>query len=218
MSASADAPVLFEGCADSVASARAAVAAGAGRLELCVRLDVGGLTPPDALLRDVVGEFAIPVHAMVRPRSGPFVAGATVVAEMEDAIARCARLGAAGVVLGLLDGDARVDRAAVERLVRAARPLTVTFHRAFDGTRDRDEALETLVALGVDRVLSSGGAPSAEEGIDALRDLVLRARGRIGIIAGGGVRPHNWRRIVAETGVREIHGTVPIPMPRPGGA
>ena len=115
------------------------------------------------------------------------------------------RLGAAGVVLGLLRPDATIDRDRTAALVELARPMSVTFHKAFDQTRDPEQALDTLIALGVDRVLTSGGRPSALEGIDTLKRLVDRARGRIAILAGGRLSADNLPTILARTGVREVH-------------
>lgn len=201
---------LFEAVVQSVAEARAAEAAGVDRLELCVHLADGGLTPPPELTRAVVAAVRIPVHAMVRARPGPFTADPTELAALERHCAEQRAAGARGLVFGVLDDRSTVDVAATARLVRAARPCVVTFHRAFDGVPDQSAALETLIGLGIERVLTSGGAANAYLGCDALRTLVEQAAGRIVVMAGGGVRHTNWRAIVAATGVRELHGSVPI--------
>lgn len=204
---------VFEICVETLEAARAAGAGAADRIELCADLASGGVTPAPELLREVLAEVAIPVHAMVRVRAGPFTADAAEARAMEEQVGAAREAGAQGVVLGLLDARGRVDRARVARLVERARPMSVTFHRAFDEACDPAEALETLVELGVDRVLTSGGAAAAIDACAAIRGLVARARGRIVVMAGGGVRPENWRRLVEETGVPEVHASVALKPP-----
>ncbi|MGB7211360.1 MAG: copper homeostasis protein CutC [Gemmatimonadales bacterium] len=203
--------VLFEACVESVVDAVSAERGGAARVELCVDLAVDGLTPSAEMIRDSCRALTIPVMVLVRPRAGDSHYSAEEIDGMIGDIERIKSHGAAGVVIGVLDADLEVDRAAMARLIKAARPMSVTFHRAFDAVRDRSVALETLVTLGVDRVLTSGGAVSAEAGIDALRELVGQASGRIGVLAGGGIRPANVARIVEGTGVREVHAHTPAP-------
>jgi copper homeostasis protein len=197
--------VLVEACVDTVISAVRALAGGAGRLELCDNLVEGGTTPSPGMLAVVRERSPIPIHAMIRPRGGDFLYTGDEVAVMLADIAAAERLRADGVVFGALTEEGRVDRELVARLIDAARPMTVVFHRAFDLARDPIEALDALIELEVDRVLTSGHAPTAEEGIPVLRDLVRHAGGRIVIMAGGGVTEANAARIVGETGVREIH-------------
>ena len=200
--------VLFEAVVMDVAGARTAVAdSGAARLELCVRLDVGGITPPRELVRDVVAAASVPVHAMVRPRGGDFVHDAAELDAMVASIGAHRDAGARGVVFGVLTRDRAIDPAATARLVAAARPMAVTFHRAFDETPDLDASLDTLIELGVERVLTSGGMPTAPEAIDVLARLVRRAAGRIAILAGGGVRPQHYAELAERAGVRELHGS-----------
>jgi len=201
-------PVLFESCVDSLQAAVASERGGAGRIELCARLDVAGLTPSLDLVRGCAGAVTIPVFVMVRPRAGDFVYTSGDIDAMVRSIGAAAAAGARGIVTGALGRDATVDADAMRRLIAAARPLPVTFHRAIDATRDRDEALDALIALGVDRVLTSGGAPTALEGADAIARLVARAGGRMTIIAGGSVRAGNVREIVRRTGVREVHAWI----------
>jgi copper homeostasis protein len=197
--------VLVEVCVDSIEGAVAAEGAGAGRVELCVGLVEGGTTPAAGMIEECVARVGIPVFVMVRPRGGDFVVSDGEFAVMRREVAWARRLGAAGVVLGILDPDGAVDVERTRILVEEARPLAVTFHRAFDVCRDPAAALDVLVGLGVERVLTSGQAATAEAGIPLLRRLVERAAGRIGIVAGGGVRAANVRRIIAETGVAEVH-------------
>ena len=205
--------VLLEVCVDSLDGLRAAEAKGAGRIELCSRLDLGGLSPSRELLAAALASTRLPIHVMVRLRPGAFVCTDSEVDRMQSEIADLKHVRVAGVVLGVLTRDAEVDVGSTRRLAAVARPLAVTFHRAFDEIRDQGAALEELVALGIDRVLTSGGAHDAHAGRAAIRALVDRAAGRIVVMAGGGVRPHNAAVILAETGVREIHGSVPFEVP-----
>jgi copper homeostasis protein len=197
--------VLVEACVESPAAARQAEIAGANRVELCSNLDVGGTTPDLALVGLTRQLLTIPLHVLIRPRSGDFHYAGDEIAVMLQDIAAVARLGADGVVLGALDAAARVDRAVTRTLKEAAHPMAVTFHRAFDRVRNPVEAAETLMELGLPRVLTSGGAPSAAEGIPVLAELVRRGAASLTILAGGGIRAHNARRIVEETGVAELH-------------
>ncbi len=148
-------------------------------------------------------------HVLIRPRAGDFWAVLTYCLEIEaidaqhiDTLARS--LGASGVVLGLLDADGRIDRELTAWMVKAARPMSVTFHKAFDAARDPFEALDDLISLGVDRVLTSGHAPTAMEGLSTLVELTRRASGRIAVMAGGSIRIDQIRAIIA-AGVKEIH-------------
>lgn len=196
---------LVEAAVESLDDALSAVAGGAGRLELCARLDVGGTTPDLALIECVVREARVPVLAMIRPRGGDFVHSSAELARMHADVRDALRAGAAGVVLGALDATSRVDVAATASLVRAAGGAPVTFHRAIDDTPDALEALDVLIELGVARVLTSGGAPTALDGAEVLAALVQRAGDRVTIVAGGGVRGGNARLVVERTGVRELH-------------
>jgi copper homeostasis protein len=145
------------------------------------------------------------VFVMVRPRAGNFVYSREEVALMCQQAMRARSLGASGIVSGALTGDGSIDRDAFAAIADAAGPLPVTCHRAFDSVPDRDAALESLVALGVARVLTSGGAPSALSGAEAIARLVRNAAGRLVVMAGGGIRAPNVREIVARTGVTEVH-------------
>jgi copper homeostasis protein len=200
----------LEVCVESLEAALEAQAAGADRIELCSRLDLDGLSPGPELLRSVLARISIPVHVMVRPEAGFFSADAARLERMLAEVAAAREAGAAGVVLGLLAPDGGIERAACARLVAAARPLAVTFHRAFDRVADPSVALEALVELGIERVLTSGGAARAAQGVEALRALVEAAAGRIVVIAAGGVRDENRRALVQATGVTEVHGSRPF--------
>lgn len=197
--------VLVEACVTSVDEAVAAERAGAGRLELCVDLHVGGLTPPVELVHEVRESVAIPVFVMVCPRGEDYISTADEIDLMERDIARVREAGADGIVIGSIHPDGTVQRAETARLVAAAAGLPVTFHKAFDATPDAFAALDTLLELGVSRVLTSGHVERAIDGADELAALVERAGSRLTILAGGKVRGDHVRELVARTGVKEVH-------------
>ena len=197
--------VLVEACVDSVDSARAAERGGAGRLELCDALFDGGTTPSAGMIAACKEAVSIPVFVIIRPRGGGFVYSETEMDVMRRDIAVVRSLGADGVVIGPLGPDGAVHTSHTAALVDAAHGLPVTFHRAFDFAPDLGAALDALVSAGVQRVLSSGAAPTAHEGIPMLKSLVDRAGDRIVVMAGGSIRDENVRAIVSATGVREVH-------------
>ena len=198
--------VLIEACVDSIETAQAAIDAGADRLELCDFSAPDGVTPSFTLLESALKLSPIPVHVLIRPRGGNFVYSVeNEVAVMVRAVLDARAAGAAGVVLGALTGAHGVDQSLTALLVEKAQPMSVTFHRGFDSTPDSVVALEVLVNLRVNRVLTSGHAADAETGIPGLGRLVRAAGDRIGVIAAGSIRGHNVVRIVQETGVKEIH-------------
>jgi copper homeostasis protein len=197
--------VLVEACVDSVASALAAERGGAGRLELCDNLYDGGTTPSAGMISAVKAAVRIPVFVIVRPRGGGFVYTHDEVSVMRLDIEAARMLGADGVVVGTLTRDGRVDEEQLRVLTDTAATLPVTFHRAFDVTRDLNESLETLMRLRVERVLTSGAAATAIEGVVALASLSRRASGQIGVVAGGGVREEHVQELVQRAGVQEVH-------------
>lgn len=200
--------VLVEVSLDSVESSRAAEDGGAGRIELCAGLLEGGTTPSAGMIAACRKAVAIPLFVLIRPRSGDFLYDDAELAVMRRDIATARDLGADGIVTGALRPDGTVDADRTAALVDAARPLAVTFHRAFDFTRDASEALDAVTALGLDRVLTSGRAASAFDGIPALTELVGRAAGGPVIVAAGGITEDNVARIVQATGVREVHARI----------
>ena len=208
--------ILVEACVEAAESAVAAAEGGAGRVELCDNLVEGGTTPSAGAIAIVRRRLTIPVHVMIRPRGGDFCYSNLELAVMRRDIAVAKELGAHGVVFGLLAPDGSVDVKRTKDLIKVARPLAVTFHRAFDMSRDPFEALDALIALGVERVLTSGQQPSVPEGLPLIRELVAKAAGRIGVLPGGGITPANAAQVVKETGVTEIHmhaaRTFPSPM------
>jgi copper homeostasis protein len=197
----------LEICCDSIESALAAQRGGAQRMELCSSLLEGGLTPSTGLIRTVRANTSIGLFAMIRPRGGDFCYSDAEFAAMKEDILVAKSSGADGLVLGLLDIDGHVDAARTAALVELARPLPVTFHRAFDLSVDLDRSLEDVVRSGCQRILTSGGMPTAPEGVKQIRKLVEAASGRIKIMAGSGINAKNAANVIAETGVREIHAS-----------
>ena len=177
-------------------------------MELCVELEIGGVTPPEALVREVLGAVTFPVNVLIRPRGGDFVYSDAEFAQLQREIAWVKAAGAAGVALGVLQADGRVDVPRTRELVKLARPMAVTFHRAIDETPDISEALEAVIAAGADCVLTSGGAPDVLTGADQLAALVRQARGRIEIMAGGGLKLDTLPELVERTGVGWVHGSL----------
>jgi len=196
---------LVEACVQTIASAEAAEQAGADRIEVCAALEVGGVTPGTGQLRAVRARVDIPLYVLIRPRAGDFVYRDAEIGAMVDEVKEARRAGADGIVTGVLDPGGFIDASATARLVAAAGPLPVTFHRAFDRVPDLHQALETLASLGVARVLTSGGAETAILGIAMLAELVRASASRIVVLAGGKVRATGVARIVAEAGVTEVH-------------
>lgn len=199
----------YEICLDTVDGVGAAVEAGADRVELCADLLEGGITPSIGTIARAVEAAAdrTKVHVIIRPRGGDFIYTPSEVEVMLDDIRAAKDAGAHGIVLGALTKDADIDMDVCARLIEAARPLSVTFHRAFDVTRDPEAAFEDVIALGADRLLTSGTAPSALEGIDVIARLVQKAAGRIIVMPAAGVNEWTAARVAAETGATELHFT-----------
>jgi len=208
--------VLIEVCIDSVRSAVAAERGGAARIELCSGLIEGGVTPSAGLIAVTRTAISLPIHVMIRPRGGDSCYESAEFEAMERDIALAKHLGANGVVFGILDTNAKIDVSRTRQLVSLARPLEVTFHRAFDMAADLFSALEDVCAAGVDRVLTSGGEQTSLQGMATIARLVDQARGRIVVMPGSGIKPENARSLVERTGAREIHvglrSSVPSPM------
>lgn len=203
-------PLLLEVCVDSAEGAIAAEIGGADRVELCAGLVEGGTTPSLGTIETTLAHVEIPVLVMLRPRGGDFLASERELETLRRDLAAVRNLGARGVVFGLLDADGRIDSEHTRELVELARPLEVTFHRAFDLSRDPFESLDLLLEIGVDRLLTSGQAPSALEGAATIAELVRHAGDRLRIVAGGGVREHNVREVVERTGVSEVHSSASV--------
>lgn len=197
----------LEICCDSLTSALAAQAGGADRIELCSALSLDGLTPSAGLLAEVNKHLTIPVFVMIRPRGGDFCYTEDELLVMLADIRLAKELGADGIVSGPLAADGRVDVRRTRQLLAAASPLPFTFHKAFDRTPDLLEALSTLKDLGVDRILTSGGAETALAGKALLGQLQDRAGDRLRIMAGGGVRSGNMAELTAMGNLLEFHSS-----------
>lgn len=195
-------------CCNSHISAANAKAGGATRIELCRELEIGGLTP---ICKDIVHcklALGLRVHVLVRPRGGDFCYDEVELDMIRREIDVCQQNGADAVVVGFLTREGKIDEALTREMVRRARGMEVTFHRAFDEVRqDPQEALEAVIRCGCHRLLTSGCQASAWEGRDVIKDLVRQAQGRIKILAGAGITPENVRDIINYTGVTEVHGS-----------
>ena len=196
---------MLEICIDSVESAIAAAKGGADRLELCAALSEGGITPSAGLYRAVRNHFEGPIMFMIRPRGADFLYTEAEFEAMKYDIDMAKQLGASGIVLGLLLANGHIDVARTAELVQRARPLEVTFHRAFDMAKDAEAALEALITIGVDRVLTSGQAVGVYEGRERLKSLVRQADGRILVMPGAGITPANFAEVIATIGAAEYH-------------
>jgi copper homeostasis protein len=205
----------LEVCIDSVESAIAAERGGASRVELCSDLLEGGITPGAGLIASVRRRMAIDLFVMIRPRGGDFFYTDLEFEVMHEEIGHARRLGADGVVLGLLDQQGRVDVVRTQQLVELAHPLPVTFHRAIDMTPDLSAALDDVLTTGATRILTSGGAPSVMQGMAEIAGMVRAAQGRIAIMPGGGITAENIVAIAQGTGAGEFHSSARTAFPSP---
>ncbi|WP_439616312.1 copper homeostasis protein CutC [Shinella sp.] len=196
---------LIELCVEGIDGFLAAQDAGADRVELCASLVEGGLTPSLATIRAAVKAAKIPVHVIIRPRGGDFLYSETEFKTMVEDIKALREEGVAGVVIGCLTPDGRIDEARTKTLVEAARPMSVTCHRAFDMTADAREALEALIRCGVNRVLTSGQRDTALDGIAILKSAREQAAGRIVVMGCGALDAQNIQKVRDETGLTELH-------------
>lgn len=198
---------FLECCCVDDGEAAQAQAGGALRIELCENLPVGGVTPSIDNIKRTLASVNIPVNVLIRPRGGNFVFDEEEIGNMVESIKACRKLGVNGVVIGALREDGSVDVGTMSRLVAAAEGMEITFHRAFDECDEPFKALEDIIRLGCDRLLTAGHASDVNDGAPMLKDLVERAAGRITIMAGSGVRPGNIAGLEALTGVKEFHSS-----------
>lgn len=198
---------LLEIACNSAASALAAQQGGADRIELFHDLEQGGTTPSAGTIRVAREHLRIPLYVLIRPRPGDFVYSALEAEAMLRDIEHCRILGCDGVVLGALTVNAEIDMPLCRELVAAAAPMGVTFHRAFDATRELPASLEQIIELGAQRILSSGGRHSAVAGTQVLASLVNQAGPRISIMAGAGLNPGNIQAVARDSGCRELHAS-----------
>jgi copper homeostasis protein len=202
-------------CVDSVESAIAAERGGAQRVELCSDLLEGGVTPSAGLVSIVRQQIDIGVFVMIRPRGGDFCYTDLEFGIMQQDIRQARDLGADGIILGVLDRQARVDVARTRKLVELAGPLPVTFHRAIDMTPDPRAALEDVVATGAARVLTSGGAPKVTKGLAVVARMVETAGDQLAVMAGGGITPETIAGVAEATGATEFHASLRTARPSP---
>ncbi len=200
----------------SVETLRAALAAergGADRIELCADLSVGGVTPSVELMGAMRERVQVPIFVMIRPRAGDFFYSDAEFSGMKASVSSAKRLGINGVVLGILRRDRNVDVPRTRELVELARPLPITFHRAFDECVNLPQALENVIQTGPKRILTSGGAKSAFGGASMLADLVAAAGDRITILPGAGINASNIAQVAKVTGAREFHSGLSTALP-----
>lgn len=198
-------PYQFEVCANSVSSCLSAQLAGAHRVELCAALPEGGTTPSFGEISLARELLHIKLHVLIRPRAGDFLYNDLELKSMIKDIEMCRRLGVDGVVIGCLDKSGNVDMHQTKTLIEASGTMSVTFHRAFDLCKDPFEALENIITLGCERILTSGQQPTAIEGVHLLQSLHTKAAGRIILLAGSGVNENNIAEIAGTTGIQEFH-------------
>jgi copper homeostasis protein len=197
----------LEICVETLQACQAAAEGGADRIELCAALSEGGVTPSRGFLQEALAAVPIPIHVLIRPRSGDFLYSPAefrmLCADVDDALAS----GAAGVVLGVLTPDHAIDQPRTAELIRRSEGRSVTFHRAFDRVTDQSESLRILIDLGCNRILTSGGKPTVTEGRESLAMLTEQAAGRIRIAAGGGVTLENARGLTEIAGL-DLHASL----------
>ena len=200
---------ILEICVDSACNALTAQSAGAQRVEYCANLSEGGTTPSPAQIETARKQLAIQMYVIIRPRGGDFLYSDTEFEIMKSDIHFCGKTGCNGVVIGILNADGTVDKERNGELVGIAHSyhMGVTFHRAFDRCADLFQAMETVVELGCERILTSGGYDTAIEGAEVIRTLIEKAGGRIIIMPGSGITPENILGLIQKTGANELHGT-----------
>ena len=199
--------MILEICANSVHSALAAQEAGAQRIELCENLGEGGTTPSFGTISVARKLLAIDIYVLIRPRAGDFLYSDEEFEVMKADIEACKKLNCNGVVIGLLTQDGQIDIERTRELVLLAQPMSVTFHRAFDRCKDPFKALEEIIEVGCERVLTSGLKGAAYDASSLLKKLVIQAQNRISIMPGAGINSGNIKAIKVATGAHEFHSS-----------
>jgi copper homeostasis protein len=197
---------IYEACVGNYKEALLAFKKGADRIELCDNLMDDGTTPSYGTIKKTIESLSIPVMVIIRPRGGEFVYSEEELEIMKCDVQIAKDLGAYGVVIGAIK-DSKVDKKMIKELVSIAKPMSITFHMAFDEIEDKKAAIDELVELKVDRILTKGGYGDAIINRDFLRELVQYANGRIVIMPGKGVNVENRDHILEYTGANEIHGS-----------
>ncbi|MGE5383505.1 MAG: copper homeostasis protein CutC [Omnitrophica WOR_2 bacterium] len=197
--------INIEICVDNVESALIAQKGGADRIELCSALCAGGLTPSKGLMEFAISHLEIPVNVLIRPRSGDFLYSRSEYDVIKSDIFSAKVAGAAGIVIGMLNSDATVDTCRMKEVIEMCNPLPVTFHRAFDMVKDQYQALEDIINLGCERILTSGGHKTATSGSLVISELMKQASGRIIIMPGSGINEKNIVELIEATRCKEYH-------------
>jgi copper homeostasis protein len=197
--------MIIEACVNSAVSAMEAQHGGAHRVELCENLHDGGTTPGTGAIVFARKHLDISLFVMIRPRGGDFLYSRDEFEIMQEDITTAKNLGADGVVFGILRPDGTIDMDRMQELAHLARPMGITCHRAFDMTADPFRAMDDLISLGIDRILTSGQQPTAPAGAGLIRELIIKSAGRIIIMPGSGIRKHNIVPLIRDTGATEIH-------------
>lgn len=203
----------LEICSSSLYSAKQAAAGGASRVELCQNLENGGITPSYGQIKLTRQQLAIGIHVLIRPRGGDFLYSEDEFQQMREDVRFCRDIGCDGIVIGLLEPNGHVDKERTSILVNDAGPLTTVFHRAFDRCLDPMQALDDIIEIGCQRLLTSGQEATAWEGRVLIQELVQRSKGRIEVMPGSGVDESNIKILLKETGARSIHSSAKERIP-----
>lgn len=198
---------ILEAAVGSYKEAMKAQQLGANRIEYCDNMLEGGTTPSIGSICIAMENLITPINVIIRPRGGDFVYNSEEIEIMKRDIEECKKLNVNGVVIGALTQDNKIDLENIKELVKLAKPLSITFHMAFDEIKNKKEAIDILVLLGVDRILTKGGEDKAERNLHVLKDLIEYADDRIIILPGGGINKDNLEEIGSFTGAKELHGT-----------
>ncbi|MEH7146015.1 MULTISPECIES: copper homeostasis protein CutC [Priestia] len=198
---------IKEACVEGYEQAKKAEKLGADRIELCDNLSQGGTTPSYGTIQYASEHLDTDINVIIRPRIGDFVYSEAEYQIMKKDVKTCKDLGVNGVVFGILTEEGEIDYGRTKELIAEARPLSITFHMAFDETKDKYKAIDILSELGADRILTKGGKGSALQNLHMLRELITYANERIIILPGGGIHEGNAERVMKETKAAELHGT-----------